>query len=493
MRPLRILFVLFITFLVLLLSRYYFFGYLDWDLAFFNQASWQLVHGEQFVSLVGINYFGDHSYFIHFLILPFYYLFPTPVTLIILKLVAFFVAAYFIYKAADERLGKGPALGVMLLYLFLPGNLFALCYEFNPEAFAPPFLVLMFLALHNKNVRLMLLWAIPLILIKENMLLVAAGFGIRAIFISQRSERILCIIFTLACLAVFGYFTTVLIPSFRGLEHHAFTVRYAWMGNSMQDILLKPFTAPHTFLRILFSSLNVAYFMHLFSYLLIPALFSPLAIVTMLPLLLQHMLSGSIPEHLIFFHYVPAMAPFIVFAFIETLAKLSKHDKLARYVPVLVLGLLIAALPVLYSYRTAMLQRWPIMNPYQSAKVWKLINTIPSDTPVLSTFRFLAPLSSRKEIYSFHMLFSDKFHKQDNMQQSELNTNQAFVLPQRVSYALLDLDDPWYVAAMRVHKSGEIERIEAFFQDPSWQVIKSAGNVVLIQRIAPVEKNSYTK
>ena len=145
MLPLGLCVVAFFTWCVLLFYKYSHFGYNDWDLAFYSQACWQLLHGSQFTSVTGINYFGDHSYYITLLNLPFFALAPHPLTLVLLKLIAFFVAAYLFYKIANEALGQPIALILMVLYIVFPANIFSILYEFNPESFAPPILFWMFM------------------------------------------------------------------------------------------------------------------------------------------------------------------------------------------------------------------------------------------------------------------------------------------------------------------------------------------------------------
>lgn len=371
----------------------------------------------------------------------------------------------------------------MLMYLLFPGNLFGLLYEFNPEAFAPLFIVLMFRALHKRDLRRMMFWAVFLMLIKENMVLIAAAFGVRALFVAGKGERKKLIIFTIACAAVFISLVVFLIPYFRGLEQHAFTVRYAKLGNNVQDILLTPVRHPLWLYKVITMPVNLKFLGDLFSYLLIPALCSPLALLMMLPLLLQHMCSSSMSEHTIFYHYAPTMIPFIFFAFMETLAKIKGIRMLEKGAFPLVIFLLVVSLPVLFTYRKAMAGRWLVLEPSQASEVWKMIKEIPADAPVIATFRFLAPLSTRPEVYSFHKLYSDDFNDPQKMGKSELNTDKSFTLSERVSYALVDLDDPWYLKTIRSGKESEMERIRAFFSDPDWKVIKKVDRMVLLKRV----------
>jgi len=170
--------VSFFIWYILLFYKYYHFGYSDWDLAFFTQACWQLLHGSQFTSIAGINYFGDHSYFITLLTLPFFALVPHPLTLVLLKLIAYLTAAYLFYKIAYEALGGASALALMVLYIIFPANIFSLLYEFNPESFAPPILFWMLIAFQKRQWRSFLIASLLLMLIKENMALLVCAFGL---------------------------------------------------------------------------------------------------------------------------------------------------------------------------------------------------------------------------------------------------------------------------------------------------------------------------
>ena len=91
----------------ILFYHYFHFVYNDWDLAFFTQACWQLLHGSQFTSVTGINYFGDHSYYITFLYLPFFAIAPNPLTLVMLKLFSFLIAAFLFYKIENVAMARG--------------------------------------------------------------------------------------------------------------------------------------------------------------------------------------------------------------------------------------------------------------------------------------------------------------------------------------------------------------------------------------------------
>ena len=300
----------FLVWCFLLSYKYAHFGYNDWDLAFYTQACWQLIHGSQFTSITGINYFGDHSYFITLLILPFFALVPHPLTLVLLKLTAFFVAAYLFYKIAYESLGQRTALVLMVLYIVFPANIFSILYEFNPESFAPPILFWMFMVFQKQQWRSFFIASIILMLIKENMALIVCAYGLYGILSKNCPPKVAWSGLFLGAV-VFYVLVIDVIPYFRHLTYHPFIVRYEYLGHSIEEITFNLFTQPQKAVHAIFTDMNGKYIKSLFGPLLLPVLISWQFLFLVSPVLLQHMLSNEAAEHSIYYHYGSTIAPFI--------------------------------------------------------------------------------------------------------------------------------------------------------------------------------------
>ena len=75
------------------------------DLAIYNNALWNTMHGNWFWSTIqGHNYFGDHFEPILILFLPLYYLWQSPILLLILQTMFLGLAAWPIYLISAEVL-----------------------------------------------------------------------------------------------------------------------------------------------------------------------------------------------------------------------------------------------------------------------------------------------------------------------------------------------------------------------------------------------------
>lgn len=479
--PLTVCIVTSLLWCIVLTLKFYSFGYSDWDLAFFTQAAWNLIHGQSFVSLVGINYFGDHSYFFTFLTLPFFYLAPSPLTLIYLKVIAFTFSGFLLYRIANEELGERPALYILVLYLFFPGNIFGLLYEFNPEAFAPPLILLAWQSARKGEFTKFLIYTILLSSIKENMFLIAIMLCFMGFSKSPPEGRARWLILSAIYSGIFFYLIFKLIPSLRNLPQHAFMTRYLYLGDQPSDLLLAPFLHCKKFIRTIFHQINLDYICGLFNYLLIPALFSISKLLPAAPIILQHLLSHHMPEHTIFYHYVPTISPFIFIAFITTLKKLNRSKP--HWLTIILVGCSILAILSLISYTKQLRMRVALSsNTEVTRQRWQLLNKIPNDDAVVTTFNYLAPLSTRDGLYSFHKVYDNSFQNPTAMKKSELNTEAAFKLPDDVRYALIDLDDDWLVITISQKDINEQQRIEKFLNDPQWELIGQANKTILLFR-----------
>jgi uncharacterized membrane protein len=470
----------FIFWFNLLAYKYLNLAYYDWDLAFFTQACWQLLHGSQFTSVTGINYFGDHSYFITFLYLPFFALAPHPLTLVILKLIAFLVAAYLFYKIAYEVLGQSTALVLMVLYILFPANIFSILYEFNPESFAPPVLFWMYMAFQNKQWRSFLAASLVLMLIKENMCLLVCTFSLYGLFKKNFPPKIAWFNFLLG-VVVFTILVMDVVPYFRHLSYHPFVVRYSYLGGSIAEIIFNLFTHPLLIFKVLFNRVNGQYIQALFGPLLLPSLLSWQILFLAAPVLLQHLLSSQYAEHTIYYHYGTTIVPFIFLATMRTINMCYKKINPRIYMAMLVI-LFIASILILISYSRQFWGRLNYHHDHLNNVRWSFVDAIPPQEGVIATFDYLAPLSLRGELYVFHKVYDESYQDPEHIKLNELNTGKPFVLPDRIHYALIDYKDLWLQDALKRSPKVTSERINAFLKNGHWKLIKHYGSIVLLKR-----------
>ena len=451
-----------------LITKYANFGYGDWDLAFFSQAMWNLSHGNPYVTLFDTNFFGNHANFIALFILPLFYLFPHPFTLIVTKLLFFVGSAFLLFRIAQKQIRSWPALVVMGLYLIYPPNVFAMLYEFDFEALAPFFIFLLFLTYQEKWFLGFIATAVALILIKENMPLIVIMFGIHAL-ITRKGERVRWGGVPLIMGAAAFYFITAkVIPALSSAPKNIYLSSYSHLGNSLSGVILTLLSNPLKAIQDILTPVNLNYLSQLFLPVFFTAFLSPQILLLSAPIFMQHLLSSVPQQHTIFYNYVFTLAPFIFLAAVNSLKLILNHSRRAFFY-FFILGMIISSFYEVNNYKYLFAQRLDIkkdnLNPYR----WQFADLIAREDSTVASFEFLAPLSPRKNLYSFHKVYWDPFVGH-------------FHAPAHISAALVDFQERWLQDSFGYAASQPevVKRIQDFFQD--WGAVASAENIVLLKK-----------
>lgn len=178
-----------IVYLAFLGLSYRKFGFPVLDLGLFNRHMWGLVRFDFGVNpLKGWNLLGDHAHFFLVLLAPLYFFWQRPEFLLLVQAVTITLSGWPIYLIAKHYF-KNPTLSALWLvpYFAYFGFWSALAYPFHdaPVAVLPIAWVLYFL-LVNKNDKYLLLWLGGLLLIREDMPLVAIMVGLYMILIERK-------------------------------------------------------------------------------------------------------------------------------------------------------------------------------------------------------------------------------------------------------------------------------------------------------------------
>ncbi|MFG1809166.1 DUF2079 domain-containing protein [Streptomyces sp. NPDC049040] len=154
------------------LSRYRRLDTMSWDLGIFEQAVRGYAHLRAPVADLkgpGFNVLGDHFSPITALIAPFYRFFPTPVTLLVAQALLFALSVVPVARTAAQLLDRGRGLAVGAAYGLSWGVQRAVDFDFHEIAFAVPLVAFSLAAVLRRRWRTALAWAVPLVLVKEDM------------------------------------------------------------------------------------------------------------------------------------------------------------------------------------------------------------------------------------------------------------------------------------------------------------------------------------
>ncbi|WP_369252360.1 DUF2079 domain-containing protein [Streptomyces sp. R41] len=184
--------VLFVAYAALSLGRYRHLATKSWDLGIFEQAVRAYAHLQAPVAdLKGpsTNILGDHFSPITALLAPAYRLFPTPVTLLVAQAALLALSAVPVTRAAARLLGRHRGLALGAAYGLSWGIQRTVDFDFHEICFAVPLIAFALEALLAHRRRAALLWALPLVLVKEDLGLTLAAIALVVAVRARRSSR----------------------------------------------------------------------------------------------------------------------------------------------------------------------------------------------------------------------------------------------------------------------------------------------------------------
>jgi uncharacterized membrane protein len=313
------------------ISAYYRFVMGSFDVVIFDQVMRSYASLSAPVSIVkgvhdgfgpSFSVLGDHFSPANALLAPLYWIHDHPATLFVAQSVMFAAAVPIVWVAARRMFSRTTA--------YLVATAFALSFPlqvasingFHEVAFAVPLTALALERLQAGRYRQACLVALALLLIKEDMGLIVAVFGL---IVAARGQRKLGLTTAAIGVAAFALVMLVLIPAAGGRSD------YYWMydqlgagpAEALGHIIVHPLD---TISIVLHPSTKVVTLAWLFGMLGLAALGSPLVLMT-LPLLAERMFSSN-PNHWnIDHHYDAFLWPILLFAAMDTVARLSRRRR----------------------------------------------------------------------------------------------------------------------------------------------------------------------
>lgn len=208
---------------VLALTRYRRFTISSWDHAIFEQAVKGYARpGAPIVDVKGpgSNILGDHFSPIDALIAPFYRVFPSAQTIALAQVVLIAISVAVIASLAMRHLGTVTGAVIGLAYGLSFGLQSAVEAEFHEVAFGAPLLALAGAAYVDRRFRAVVLWSVPLLLVKEDLGATVALIGGVLWLAGERRRAAI-----LAAVGLVGMALTVLVivPAFNDGGTYAYT------------------------------------------------------------------------------------------------------------------------------------------------------------------------------------------------------------------------------------------------------------------------------
>ena len=153
----------------------------SWDLGIFTEYVKQYAHLQAPIVNIrgaGFDLLGDHFHPIVAVLAPFFRLFPTSATLLVAQALLTAISVLPVYRAGAELLGVGAGRAISAAYGFSWGLQQMISYDFHEIAFAVPLLAFSLSALVRRKTWAAVMWALPLVFVKEDQGFTLAAIGL---------------------------------------------------------------------------------------------------------------------------------------------------------------------------------------------------------------------------------------------------------------------------------------------------------------------------
>lgn len=256
----------------------------------------------------GDNLLGDHFHPILVTLAPFYRLFPSPLTLLIAQAALFAVSVVPVTRLAIRTTTPLLGAGIGLAYGLSWGLQKAVAFDFHEIAFAVPLLAFCLERLARRQWRAATAYALPLVLVKEDLPLTVVAIGLYILLNGRRrlGAGVVCFGILSGLLIVL-----VLIPA---LNPHG---RYDYFGSASPD-------ADGPLARLLLPQVKGETLIALFAPTAFLALRSPLVLLV-LPTLAWRFWSTNPAFWGQEFHYSAVLMPIVFLAFADALGRLRER------------------------------------------------------------------------------------------------------------------------------------------------------------------------
>ncbi|NUR61543.1 MAG: DUF2079 domain-containing protein [Catenulispora sp.] len=147
---------------------------MSWDLGIFTQAVRDYAHFQApMVNIRGqnLNLLGDHWHPILMVLGPVFRVFPSPITLLVAQSFLLALAAVPLTRTATALIGPRQGAAIGIAYGLSWGVVQAANFDFHEVAFAVPLLAFSLCAYIRGEYRKTILWALPLVFVKEDLAL----------------------------------------------------------------------------------------------------------------------------------------------------------------------------------------------------------------------------------------------------------------------------------------------------------------------------------
>ncbi len=421
-----ILVVFAIIYALISLGNHYNYRTYAFDLGIYNNCLYQYGHFHKnhypYLHYMFSNFLSDHFSLYTIIFSPLYYIFGS-ITLLLIQIAFMLFGALGIYKIVKQAsaIRFMPEIA-MIHFLSFFGLYSALSFDYHDNVVSAMLMPWFFYYFKNNRFGLTWLFALLIVIGKENMplWLIFVCIGLTLLYFKDKPKRNMALLLTLFsvvyAVAVLKFIMPNIDPSAPGNGYNQ--VNYTVLGTSMSELI---FNLTHDPMKI-FSALVCNHLpdqslngikVELYVCLLLSGawamLWRPQYLIMLIPIVAQKVFSDSFVRWGMNYHYCIEFAPIVIIAFYDLIVNI-KNSRLAFILAAVVCFVTIYTSETKAHSRTALYHAkenicFYIKEHYQceldKKEVKRVMKLIPKDAN-LSAMNFFAPhLSFRKNIYQY--------------------------------------------------------------------------------------------
>jgi uncharacterized membrane protein len=381
--------------------------YGNFDLGIPDQGVWMIsrLHNP-YLTTRGLHLFGDHATYIHLLIAPIYWVWDDVRALLLVQTVALALGALPVYLLAKDKFqGKLTALVFPFSYLMLPALHFSnLDAGHHFESLPVPLILLGYWALTRRKFRLYYATTFLSLICKEE---IAITFMLYGAYIAYKHDRRVGIM-TSSCAAAYLLLVMYVLLPYFNQEGSIYADRTVGSFGKNPSEALSSVTNPSFMIKKFDTEANRGYMRALFEPTGYLILLEPLAIASSGSLWLN-LINDWPYAHLIRYHYVTPIIPFIYIALIEGIGRFRKNKRVKAALLTIVLASAVLG-NANYSPSQSNIKSWGEMAdaigafnqvPQESAAIVDAMGKIPKNASVSAAYNLVSHLSHRERAYMF--------------------------------------------------------------------------------------------
>lgn len=398
--------IIFIVLSALSIARHFALSSGTSDLGIFDQAIWNTLQGDiLFSSLKGnINLLGDHFEPILLLITPLYRAWPSPIVLLILQASLLALAIIPLYLISKEILKERILIFSFVISYILSRPLRGVgLSDFHPECFILFLLFWAYYFLIKRKNALLFLSISLLLLCKEDVAFLVAGFGLFTVFFQKRTGLGL-VLFILGISAWFIE-TKYIIPSFNPSGIYPYMNRLPF-GLTYMDNFKAVFANPALLGNIFFTGDKIEYVLKIFGPLAFLPSLSPAHYILIAVPLLRNLLPTDVNFsgwYNITSHYTAAVIPFVFIAAIYGVRRLIGRFNNKNAAKIIGAVIIISAL--FFYGKTDAHKFWRFIKTIREGRTLERVSylkQVPPDASISTNFNLVPHASHRKYVFEWN-------------------------------------------------------------------------------------------